>query len=70
MRYLFELPPKEFELVHLPLDGRKLLLNQHEKSGTESGTLRTVQRARQRQEPLKRQPQRTCPADEAQPLNA
>ena len=70
MRHLFELLPEQLELGDLVLDGEELPPNQSQKPRTKWWTRRTVQRARQRLQPPKRQPQRARPSDEAQPLHA
>jgi hypothetical protein len=70
VRHLFELLPKQLELGDLVLDGGELLPNQSQKPRTERWTWRTVQSARQRLQPPKRQPQRACPSNEAQPFHA
>ena len=42
VRHLFELPPKQFEVGYLVLNGGELLPNECEQPETERGTWRTV----------------------------
>jgi hypothetical protein len=58
------------ELGDPVLNGAELLLDQREKSRTETGTRdHTVQGARQRLQPFERQRQRARLPDEAQPIH-